>query len=120
MIPSFEKVSKATKLFIENFPEQVVSLEIDQILPRVKFVLEGNIILYIRYNDYGEYSYQIIFSNRINDWIRYDNYDSYWDVKTMPNHKHIRNEEKVMNSLMTGDPVSDIPRLIEEILRNLL
>lgn len=118
MIPGFARATQAIELFIEKYPHQIISFDKHQILPRVKIVLEGNILLYIRYNDYGEYSYQLIFSNKTNDGISFDNYDEHWDIDTQPNHKHVRYEDKVIESPMCGDPDIDIPILVQEIEEN--
>ena len=69
--------------------------------------------LYIRYNDYGEYSYQLIFSQKPNDRLRFDNYDNVWKVSTHPHHFHQRGEKNAIESPMTGDPNHDIPILIK-------
>ncbi len=86
------------------------------ILPRLKIYLFNNIMTYIRYNDFNEYSYQIIFSNTKNDWVRFDNYDNIWEVRTKPNHKHCRSTSEVKESPMIGDPEKDILLLVNELL----
>lgn len=71
--------------------------------------------LYLRFNDFDEYSYQINFSQKINDRIRFDNYDDRWPVSTHPHHLHPQNEKNAIESQMIGDPTHDIPILVKII-----
>jgi hypothetical protein len=73
--------------------------------------------LYIRYNDYGHYSYQIQFSQALDDWIRFDDYDATWPVSTNPHHLHDHGQQNVKESPMNGNPENDIPFLIEILLQ---
>lgn len=73
--------------------------------------------LYIRYNDFGEYSYQLQFSSKKHDRIRYDNFDDKWLVTTKPNHFHRRGEVKGVLSPMKGFPEHNIPILIKNDLK---
>lgn len=68
--------------------------------------------LYIRYNDYDEYFYQLIFSQKPYDRIRFDNFDDRWDVPTRPHHYHPRGQQLANESPMNGDPHNDMPILI--------
>lgn len=72
--------------------------------------------LYIRYNDFGEYSYQLDFSQKKDDRIRYDNFDDKWPVSSQPHHFHPRNGLEALESPMTGDPEHDMPLLIKVIV----
>jgi len=72
-------------------------------------------ILFIQYNDFNEYSYQIHFSQKPNDFIRFDNYDDRWNVKTKPHHLHPRWKKDALESPMIGNPKKDIPLLIKQI-----
>ena len=103
---------------MKEFSKKILSLETHSILPRIKLEIEDNVIVYLRYNDHKEYSYQIIFSNEKNDWIRFDNYDEHWDVSSKPNHKHIRYKDEVIESPMIGEPNTDIPILNQIIISN--
>ena len=70
------------------------------------------ITLYIRYNNFEEYTYQIVFSKKKFDRISYDNYDDKWDVKTKPYQLHPRNILTAIESPMLGEPEKDIRILI--------
>lgn len=80
----------------------------------LKIIFNQGSQLYIRYNEYNEYSYQFFYSQQQNEYIRYDNFDDRWDVKTRPHHFHNR-DKKIENSFMIGDPNHDIPILISKI-----
>ena len=82
----------------------------------MKTVFYNEITLYIRYNDYGEYSYNVIFSPNPNDQMRFDNYDDIWDVKARPHHFHIPGLQSVVNGPMKGEPDHDIPILLKHII----
>ena len=71
--------------------------------------------LYIRYNDFEEYSYQFMYSKKENDRFRYDNYDDRWNIKTRPHHFHARGLKNGMESSMNGEPSHDIPILLKYI-----
>ncbi|MHA1917045.1 MAG: toxin-antitoxin system TumE family protein [Candidatus Ranarchaeia archaeon] len=52
----------------------------------------------MRYNDFDEYSYQIMFSHKSLDRARFDNYDDKWKVSTRPHHFHPRNKKNAISS----------------------
>jgi len=79
--------------------------------------LKSGVVIYIRYNEYGEYGYQIKYSPRKNDFLRFDNFDDRWDVSTKPHHFHQGNV-KVISSPMSGDPNHDIPILVKFIKKD--
>ncbi len=72
--------------------------------------------IYIRYNDFEEYSYQIVFSQEFLDRIRYDNYDEMWNVNSKPHHLHPRGKKAAFESPMNGEPKHDIPILLKELI----
>jgi hypothetical protein len=76
---------------------------------RIKGVLRDGTRIYLQYNDFGEYGYMVIFSDRDLDRCRFDNFDETWDVPTHPHHFHKYNSIDVSSSPMTGDPSNDIP-----------
>jgi hypothetical protein len=81
---------------------------------RAKIILK-DVILYIQYNKFREYGYQLVFSEKIDDQARFDNFDKNWDVKTKPHHFHPRNTDKAFSSPMKGEPEKDIPILCQLI-----
>ena len=103
-------------ILIKEYSSLVRELILHKDRPVLKVVFYDEIILYVRYNNYGEYTYCVIFSPNPDDQMRFDNYDDRWDVKTRPHHFHIRGMESVIDSPMIGDPKKDIPILIQNIL----
>lgn len=83
--------------------------------PVLKIVFSSGIVLFIRYNDYREYTCLIIFSPNPDDQMRFDNYDNIWPVKTRPHHFHTRGMQTVIDSSMIGEPNYDIPILFQYI-----
>jgi hypothetical protein len=82
----------------------------------LKVELKGRLTLYIRYNNYGQYSYNVLFSPDKYDRIRFDNFDDRWSVSSKPHHCHPRYRKDGIDSNFTGDPAQDMPRLCELIL----
>ena len=76
-------------------------------------------VLYIRYNDFSEYSYQLNYSRNKYARIRYDNYDKHWKISTTPHHLHERGKMSAIESPMKGIPIEDMQVLIT-ILKPLL
>lgn len=111
-----EKLDIAQKIIQNHKSEFIFSIQHDSNRPvlRVRFI--SGIFLYIRYNDYSEYSYQIIYSQSEHDRIRFDNYDDHWDIDTKPHHKHDRGSKKVSRSPMCGDPSKDILKLMDFLI----
>ena len=85
---------------------------------RLTFHLSNGIKVYIRYNNYKEYSYVIQFSPKKQDRIRFDNYDTVWGVTTKPHHYHTRNSDKVSASPMVGEPKIDMSELYKILIDN--
>jgi len=83
-----------------------IDLEEDTGSLRVK--LKSGITVFIRYNNYNQYSYVVLFSSQDLDRIRFDNFDDRWEVTSKPNHTHPRYLEKVTNSPFSGIPLKDI------------
>ena len=87
-------------------------------LKRVKYRLEDGSSVYIQYNNYGEYSYSIIYSPLEQDLCRFDNYDREWPIKSVPHHFHPRGQYEAKESPMIGDPKVDIPKFCKFLLKN--
>jgi hypothetical protein len=78
-------------------------------------VVAFEVKLFIRYNDFGEYTYLALFSQVPDDLFRFDNYDDVWPVKTKPHHFHERGMRNVRDSPMHGSPGNDIPLFFNAI-----
>lgn len=70
--------------------DKIKSVEIKILYNQLKTEFSDSSLLYIVYNDFGEYAYQLIFSNNKLDRIRLDSMDKNWEVDTNPNHFHPR------------------------------
>ncbi|MCE7743670.1 MAG: hypothetical protein GPJ52_00900 [Candidatus Heimdallarchaeota archaeon] len=114
------KLLRARELLINQFLSEIYEIILDDDRPILTIKFRKGFILYIRYNDFDEYSYQILFSQKKFDRIRYDNYDDKWNVSSKPHHFHPRNKQTALESrMMIGKPGKDIPVLIQ-ILKKLL
>jgi hypothetical protein len=51
--------------------------------------------------------------------MRFDNYDDIWDVKTRPNHFHVRGMQSVIESPIRGMPDLDIPTLFKHFQKKI-
>ena len=114
---SHANLQLARNIIIKKYNTYIREIILGKDRPVLKVIFNIELILYIRYNDYGEYSYCIIYSPNPDDQMRFDNYDNIWDVKTRPHHFHIRGMQSVIDSPMKGDPNHDIPILLQEILK---
>jgi len=116
---SREKLQLAYNVLIKEFSDIISEIIVYKDRPVLKAKFKNEIILHIRYNDYGEYTYFVTYSPNPDDQMRFDNYDDRWDVKTRPDHFHIRGMQSVKESPMEGDPNQDIPILIKKIIEYL-
>ncbi|MBD3213207.1 MAG: hypothetical protein GF311_11425 [Candidatus Lokiarchaeota archaeon] len=119
MIPYISFLQKARILIVDLLRDEIKSDELSEYLSQLKVVLKSGIIVYIRYNEYGEYGYQIKHSPEKNNFSRFDNFDDRWDVSTQPHHFHKGNAE-VIASPMSGDPHHDIPLLVKFIKEGII
>ena len=103
--------------FEEICSKIIIDKDFNPRLKRVKYRLENGSSVFIQYNNYGEYSYSIIYSPLDQDLCRFDNYDQEWVVKTKPHHFHPRGQYNAIDSPMVGDPKKDIPKFCEFILK---
>jgi len=94
---------------------EIKDIYVDDDRPLLKVTLLKGFILYIRFNDFKEYSYQLMFSQQPNDRLRYDNFDDRWPVRTRPHQFHPRYGGAAIESPMTGIPEQDVPLLIQVI-----
>jgi len=72
---SLEKLAKAKSILEKELSIQVKNLNFEPKLARIHIILRDNIQTFVRYNNYDEYSYNIIFSKKELDRCRFDNYD---------------------------------------------
>lgn len=84
----------------------------------MRFDFNNGSRLYIAYNDFDEYAYQLIFSFEPLDRIRFNAMDKSWNVDEPPHHFHPRFDEKGYNSPMLGIPSEYFPLFI--IILNLI
>ena len=116
ILTGLDKLNVARKILLEDLLPKIKNEYIDDERPFLEISFFKGLILYIRYNDYEEYSYQLIYSQNPLDRIRYDNYDDMWNVKSKPHHYHPREEKAAIESSMNGDPKHDMLILIKEFL----
>lgn len=86
----------------------VSEIDLDEDTGRLKVKLKSGIAVFIRYNNYNEYSYVIIFSSQALDRLRFDNFDDKLEVTTKPHHTHPRYMKKAIKSPFIGKPFEDI------------
>ncbi len=65
----------ARNLIIQNYSKLTREIILDKDRPVLKIVFNFEIVLYIRYNNFREYSYNVIFTPNPDDQMRFDNYD---------------------------------------------
>ncbi len=117
-ITASSKTLKAANLMQRFLKEQKYMQEIDLIKGKLIITFMNGYSLYIRYNDFDEYSYQFMYSKKENDRFRYDNYDDRWNINTRPHHFHQRGSKSGIGSSMNGEPSHDIPLLLKYIEEN--
>ena len=93
-----------------------MDLEINTSIYQLKLTFTTGSKLFIRYNEFEEYGYQLVISKKKYDTIRFDNFDDRWPVPSRPHHFHPKNNNPVRESPMVGLPSEDVPKLIAIIL----
>ena len=88
-----DKLFLAHKMLLEELISEIKDEKIDDERPFLEITFFNGLLLYIRYNDYNEYSYQLIYSQDYLDRIRYDNFDDRWEVKSKPHYFHPQGRE---------------------------
>ncbi len=106
-----QKLKNAKEIIERHFGDSIEELFFQPKLSRIKIRLRDRNLIFIQYNDYGEYSYSIIFSKIKLDRCRFDNYDDRWNISTRPHHFHPRDLKEGYKSNMIGEPEHDIPLL---------
>lgn len=110
----------AIDYFKQNFNKYVIFYKISYNQGFIESELQDGSILFIRYNPYGEYSFNLIFSTIKYDRIRFDNFDDRWDVSSRPHHFHPRGTKYAFISPMNGEPTHDLAILDDLIDKQLL
>jgi len=103
---------KAKSILEGNLLHAIKSLVLKKKAKRLIIEFMDGSTLYVQYNEYGEYSYSLIFSGISRDRCRFDNYDDLWDVPSKPHHFHPRFSDDGLESDITGDPEHDMLLLI--------
>jgi len=116
---SRKSLELARNIIIKDYSTLIREIILDKDRPVLKALFYNEVSFYIRYNDYGEYSYCVIFSPNPDDQMRFDNYDDIWDLKTRPHHFHVRGMQSVVDSPMRGEPNHDIPILLKYVLESI-
>lgn len=112
---SDELLIKARIQLLELLDALCESLQLLEDRNRLTIHLINGIRIYIRYNNYNQYSYVIQYSHGKFDRDRFDNYNEEWDVKTKPHHHHKRGSQIVPESKMRGIPSQDMIILNQNI-----
>ncbi len=99
MIPYISFLRKARVIIVDLLSDEIRSDELSENLSQLKVILKSGVIIYIRYNEYGEYGYQIKYSPEKNDFSRFDNSDDRWNVSTKPDHFHKGNVEVIASPM---------------------
>ncbi len=115
-----QKLILAQDLLIHHFKEEIQSISLEADHPSLRVLFKKGTVLYIRYNDYGHYSYQIYFSQTPDDWVRFDDYDATWHVKSNPHHLHDHGQQTVKRSPMNGNPDKDILLLVDFLKKGVI
>jgi len=115
---SRKNLELAQNIIIKDYSSLIREIILDKDRPVLKIIFQIEIYLYIRYNDYGEYSYCVIFSPNPDDQMRFDNYDDIWDLKTRPHHFHVRGMQSVVDKPDEWRTNLDIPILLKYIVES--
>ena len=116
MISHISYLRKARILLIDLLSNDVIKDELNESISQLKIVLNSGVTIYIRYNEFGEYGYQIIYSPQKDDFSRFDNFDDRWDVATKPHHFHKKGSRIAIASPMLGNPNHDMPILAKYLI----
>lgn len=85
-----EKLEKSKQILEICLGNSIENLLYQPKLSQIKIRLRNDNVIFVQYNDYGEYGYSILFSKIDLDRCRFDNYDDRWNVPTKPHHFHPR------------------------------
>ena len=91
--------------------KSIVNIDLELDAGRLKIILKNRIIIYIRYNNFQQYSYVVQFSLKQGDRVQFDNFDDRWAVSSRPHHCHPRFKRETIKSKFNGTPKDDMPIL---------
>jgi hypothetical protein len=94
---------------------EILDVELNTTIYQLKLIFTTGAQLFIRYNEFEEYGYQLIMSKKKYDTLRFDNFDDRWPVSSRPHHYHPKENKPVTESPMVGSPSQDMPKLIRLI-----
>ena len=89
----------------------ISEIDLDEDTGRLRTKLKSGITVFMRYNNYNQYSYVILFSSQTLDRVRFDNFDDRWEDTTKPHHTHPRYKENATRRPFKGSPSEDTPIL---------
>ena len=110
---------EARKILFQALQSEMIQTELNTAIYQLKILFSQGSLLFIRYNEYNEYGYQLIFSKKKGDFVRFDNFDDRWPISTKPHHFHSRYNNPVVESPMKGTPKKDMPKLIQFLKKEL-
>ena len=88
MINPIIYLQDARDLLFNTLKDEIVDIYLDKAIYQLKIQFMAGTFMYIRYNEFGEYGYQVQFSKKKNDFVRRDNFDEKWPGFTKPHHFH--------------------------------
>ncbi len=86
MISHISLLRKARVFCILLLGDNIIKDQLNENISQLKLNLKSGLILYIRYNEFNEYGYQIVYSPKKIDFARFNNFDDKWNVSTKPHH----------------------------------
>jgi len=119
-VSQVDLLMKAENLLTELLSIQIQSKITILVKGQMNIILRDGVRMFIRYNNYQEYSYTVMFSNSQDDRCRFDNFDKNWDVATKPHHFHPRQAKEGYSSPMKGNPEHDMSLLVQYLQSNSL
>jgi hypothetical protein len=117
VIDIITRLERVKQLLESHINDLLLGINLEAQYPRLVASFRDGTVLYVRFNEHGQYSYSILFSESELDRCRFDNFDDKWLVPSKPHHFHPRTSKQGFKSPMKGDPDDDIPLLLN-LLRN--
>lgn len=105
---SEELILKAYDIILKELRGSISEIDLDEDTGKLVIKLKSGVTVFLRYNNYGQYSYVVMFSFEKLDRVRFDNFDDKWEVPSKPHHTHPRHQEKAIESPFKGIPSDDI------------
>lgn len=81
---SEELILKAYDIILKELRGSISEIDLYEDTGKLVLKLKSGVTVFIRYNNYGQYSYVVMFSSQKLDRIRFDNFDDNWDVPYLP------------------------------------